>query len=68
MVFNYECGDCESTPCRCEMLDHEAFPHLFKAPKSAKCEAIQYSDQMVCKRCNQAWDVNDFDPPKCKKD
>lgn len=30
------------------------------------CEAIQYSDQMVCKRCSLTWDVNDSDPPKCK--
>lgn len=30
------------------------------------CEARQYSDQMVCARCDLAWDVNDMDPPPCK--
>lgn len=31
-----------------------------------KCQATQHSDQMVCKTCDQAWDVNDPDPPACK--
>ena len=30
MTFDYECGDCESTPCQCEMPDYEAYSHLFK--------------------------------------
>lgn len=29
------------------------------------CKAIQYSDQMVCKPCQLAWDVNDPEPPRC---
>lgn len=29
------------------------------------CEAIQYSDQMVCKRCDLVWDINDLEPPEC---
>jgi len=29
------------------------------------CEARQYSDQMVCVKCDLSWDVNDLDPPKC---
>lgn len=29
------------------------------------CEAQQQSDQMVCKKCTMAWDVNDPNPPKC---
>lgn len=33
-----------------------------------KCQALQYSDQMVCTRCEQAWDMNDVSPPKCKGD
>lgn len=31
-----------------------------------ECKAIQYSDQMVCDRCQLKWDVNDIDPPKCE--
>ena len=30
------------------------------------CKAKQYSDQMVCVDCAQAWDMNDPDPPPCK--
>lgn len=29
------------------------------------CEARQHSDQMVCDRCNIAWDINDPEPPTC---
>lgn len=32
------------------------------------CQARQYSDQMMCPRCGLQWDVNDPDPPECKKD
>jgi predicted amidophosphoribosyltransferase len=32
------------------------------------CKARQYSDQMVCPRCGLQWDVNDPDPPQCRKD
>lgn len=32
------------------------------------CQARQYSDQMLCPRCGLAWDVNDPDPPSCRKD
>ena len=32
------------------------------------CAAKQYSDQMVCKKCGLTWDMNDYDPPKCKPD
>lgn len=31
-----------------------------------KCDAKQFSDQMLCMRCDQAWDVNDPCPPACK--
>lgn len=31
------------------------------------CKAIQYSDQMQCGQCGLAWDVNDDDPPACRK-
>ena len=30
------------------------------------CCARQFSDQMLCMRCDQGWDINDPDPPKCK--
>ena len=30
------------------------------------CCARQFSDQMLCMRCDQGWDANDPDPPKCK--
>jgi hypothetical protein len=29
------------------------------------CQAIQYSDQMICGWCNISYDVNDPDPPQC---
>jgi hypothetical protein len=32
-----------------------------------KCEARQYSDQMHCSRCSQVWDINDSNPPACKR-
>jgi len=35
------------------------------ASKAPECEAVQYSDQMVCHRCKSAWDVNDPDLPEC---
>ena len=31
----------------------------------SKCYAVQHSDQMVCERCHQAWDVNDVCQPGC---
>ena len=31
----------------------------------SKCYAVQHSDQMVCERCYQAWDVNDVCEPEC---
>jgi len=31
-----------------------------------QCKARQYSDQMLCE-CGLAWDVNDPDPPECRK-
>lgn len=30
------------------------------------CQAVQYSDQMVCEQCRRAWDTNDPIPPNCK--
>lgn len=35
--------------------------------RQEKCEARQYSDQMCCTRCGLNWDVNDPDPPGCRK-
>ena len=39
----------------------------FKVTEGFKeqCEAVQYSDQMVCKKCDIAWDMNDPEPPRC---
>lgn len=34
-------------------------------PIEGPCEARQMSDQMVCNRCNLAWDMNDLAPPTC---
>jgi hypothetical protein len=34
---------------------------------SRECEARQYSDQMLCKRCDLGWDMNDPHPPSCRK-
>ena len=31
----------------------------------ARCTARQESDQMVCRKCGLAWDMNDPDPPTC---
>lgn len=35
--------------------------------KISGCEAKQYSDQMICGACGLSWDVNDQEPPDCKK-
>lgn len=35
--------------------------------KGGPCEAVQFSDQMRCDRCGLSYDVNDPDPPDCKK-
>ena len=32
----------------------------------SKCYAVQHSDEMVCERCRQSWDVNDRFEPECK--
>lgn len=36
-----------------------------KPPRN--CLARQHSDQMMCAACGLAWDVNDPDPPACRK-
>jgi len=30
-----------------------------------RCEAVQVSDQMNCRRCGLVWDMNDPSPPEC---
>lgn len=30
-----------------------------------RCEAKQFSDMMVCRKCNLRWDTNDSNPPEC---
>ena len=32
----------------------------------SKCDAKQFSDQMSC-ACGNVWDMNDPDPPECRK-
>ena len=33
-----------------------------------KCQARQHSDQMICHKCGLVWDMNDPDPPVCRRD
>ncbi len=35
--------------------------------KRHNCQARQYSDQMICAPCGLAWDMNDPEPPECRK-
>ena len=37
------------------------------APAPASCRAIQQNDEMHCAICGLRWDVNDGDPPKCRR-
>ena len=32
------------------------------------CQARQYGDQMCCGKCGLTWDVNDPEPPECRKE
>lgn len=31
------------------------------------CSAVQQSDEMFCAKCGLRWDVNDPEPPACRK-
>lgn len=31
------------------------------------CHAVQQSDEMCCAPCNLRWDINDSNPPECRK-
>lgn len=35
---------------------------------NSHCKARRQSDQMHCSHCGTTWDVNDPDPPVCRKD
>lgn len=35
--------------------------------KHHNCQARQYGDQMMCAPCGLNWDVNDPEPPECRK-
>ena len=35
--------------------------------KRHACQARQYGDQMICAPCGLNWDVNDPEPPECRK-
>lgn len=41
-------------------------PDLLDA-RRPDCQAIQHSDQMHCSVCNLTWDMNDSDPPRCRR-
>ena len=32
-----------------------------------KCDAKQFSNQLVCMHCDLTWDINDPEPPACLK-
>ena len=36
-------------------------------PKRHDCQARQYGDQIICAPCGLNWDVNDPEPPECRK-
>jgi len=31
------------------------------------CYATQHSDQMICYKCGLVWDMNDPEPPECRR-
>lgn len=33
----------------------------------SRCRARRENDQLVCRQCGLAWDVNDPDPPACRE-
>lgn len=35
--------------------------------RSPGCAAYRVSDQMTCPRCTLTWDMNDPEPPECKR-
>lgn len=35
--------------------------------KRHACQARQYGDQMICVPCGLVWDMNDPEPPECRK-
>ena len=51
-----------------ETQDHPRKIHIQANPQCWEghdCEAVQHSDQLVCKRCDLVWDVNDLYEPPC---
>ena len=42
------------------------FPKLIDP--TGPCQARQHSDLMLCKHCGIGWDMNDPDPPKCRRE
>lgn len=52
---------CHEVDCRCGLCST-----LWKI-RNGECVAKQKSDQMVCV-CENVWDVNDTDPPKCRSE
>ena len=44
------------------MMQHKA-EHVEKH----ECHARRYSDTMICDKCGLQWDVNDPEPPPCRK-
>lgn len=51
-----------------KMKDELARRQKAKAEKSAEssCQARRMCDQMVCRKCDLAWDAGDEDRPACR--
>lgn len=51
---------------RCEVMATAHAGDVTKPAAKLRCEALQYSDQMICGQCGLSWDINDPAPPSCK--
>ena len=50
-----------------DMEINEKGQQVMKGDANIQCEAVQHSDQMSCEKCNLVWDINDSNPPACRK-
>lgn len=61
-----------------DMINNEQFNNVQTMEEELKyeqppvpghdCQAVKFSDLMVCDYCGLTWDTNDPNPPKCKRD
>lgn len=59
-------GDADWRDCSKAYYErYQRNPHM--RTRALPCDAVQCSDQMVCGKCDQTWDCNDWVPPQCKK-